>query len=293
MTDAPADAYRPRVSLIVAIHNAAATLRDCLESLVHLDYPPGHLEVLCIDNASSDATPRILDRYRHRFEVLHETRRGPAAARNAGLRRASGDVIACTDSDCVVDPMWLRYLVEPLRDPQVGVAGGTILSKRPCNSIEAFGEQIHDHHRAVNEFEPPYAITMNWAARMDVLGAVGCFNEDLLRCSDVDWSYRMVQAGYRLAYAPAAIVYHQNERTPWGLMREGYVHGYHAVKVLRLHAALLQQVRTHKQCQPTPVTEAIAVPGRLPPQPWRAALWSRLFRRGKRGGRLHASFAIG
>lgn len=293
MTDAPADGHRPQVSLIVAIHNAAATLRDCLESLLRLDYPPGHLEVLCIDNASSDATPRILEGYRQRFEILHEARRGPAAARNAGLRRASGDVIACTDSDCVVDPNWLRHLVEPLRDPRVGVVGGTILSKRPCNSIEAFGEQIHDHHRAVNEFEPPYAITMNWASRMDVLRAVGFFNEDLLRCSDVDWSYRMVRAGYRPAYAPAAIVYHQNERTPWGLMREGYVHGYHAVKVLRLHAVLLRQVHARKQRQPAAVMEPVPVPGRLPLQPWRAALWSRVFRLGKRVGRLHASLPIG
>jgi len=293
MTDAPADEYRPQVSLIVAIYNAAATLRDCLESLTHLDYPRSLLEVLCVDNASSDATPRILEGYRNRFEIVHEARRGPAAARNAGLRRASGQVIAFTDADCVVDPCWLRHLVEPLRGPQVGVVGGTILSKRPCNSIEAFGEQIHDHHRAVNEFEPPYAITMNWASRLDVLRVVGFFNEDLLRCSDVDWSYRMVRAGYRLAYAPAAIVYHQNERTPWGLMREGYVHGYHAVKVLRLHAALLQQVHAHKQGRRGSATEPVAVPGRLPPQPWRDALWSRVFRLGKRVGRLHASFPIG
>ena len=125
---------------------------------------------------------------------------------------------------------------------------------------------------------------------MDVLRAVGCFNEDLLRCSDVDWSYRMVRAGYRPVYAPAAIVYHQNERTPWGLLHEGYVHGYHAVKVLRLHRAFLQHVLDQRRAQRVPATETVAVPGRIPPQPWRAALWSRLFRLGKSVGRLHASW---
>ena len=112
----PFDAYRPHVSLIVAIYNAAATLRDCLESLLQLDYPRSHLEVLCVDNASTDDTPRILEGYGDRFRILREEKRGPAAARNAGLRRTVGEVVALTDSDCVVDPNWLGHLVGPLRD---------------------------------------------------------------------------------------------------------------------------------------------------------------------------------
>jgi len=286
------DEYCPRVSVIVAIYNAAATLRDCLESLLQIDYRSTHLELRCVDNASSDDTPRILRRYQDRIRIVREDKRGPAAARNAGLRYANGEIVALTDADCVVDPLWIRHLVGPLCDPQVGVVGGTILSRRPCNSIEAFGELIHDHHRALHEFKPPYAITMNWASRIDVLRAVGSFNEDLLRCSDVDWSYRMVRAGYRLAYARGAVVYHQNERTPWGLLREGYVHGYHAVNVLRLHAAFLQEVRNHKYSQHAAVASAIGVPDRLPQRPWRDALWSRMFRLGKRAGRVHASFSI-
>ena len=280
--------YHPHVSVIVAIYNAAATLRDCLESLRQLDYPRRCLEILCVDNGSCDDSPRILDRYRDQFRIVHEKKRGPAAARNAGLRSAHGNVIALTDADCVVAPSWLQHLVQPLRDPAVGVAGGTILSRRPCNTIEAFGERIHDHGRALNEFRPPYAITMNWASRIEVLQAVGCFNEELLRCSDVDWSYRMVRAGYQTVYAPDAVVYHQNERTPWGLLREGYVHGFHAVKVLRLHAAFLQEVRNEKRAQQGP--SAAADRRRSPLPLWPAALWSQVFRLGKRVGRLHASF---
>lgn len=284
------EADHPRVSVIVAIYNAAATVRDCLESLLHLEYPQAKLELLCIDNGSTDDTPRILQAYEGRLKVLRAARRGPAAARNVGARCATGDVIALTDSDCVVDPQWLRHLVQPLRDARVGVAGGTILSRRPCNSIEAFGEQIHDHYRAVHEFNPPYAITMNWAARRDVLDRVGPFNEDLLRSSDVDWSYRVVSAGYQVAYAPAAIIYHQNERTPWGLMREGYVHGFHAVRVSQLHAALLQRSRH----APAVVSTAISASSdRVTPQPWSDAVWWRLFRLGKRVGRFHASLSIG
>src|SRR5947207_14011547 len=127
-TDRPSDPLL-RVSVIVAAYNAQGTLRECLESLLQLDYPHSHLEVLCVDNASTDATARILARHDGRVRTLHEPRRGPAAARNTGVRHTGGEVVAFTDADCVVERAWLRHLVSPLRDPRVGVVGGRIRSR--------------------------------------------------------------------------------------------------------------------------------------------------------------------
>jgi cellulose synthase/poly-beta-1,6-N-acetylglucosamine synthase-like glycosyltransferase len=269
----------PRVSVVVAVYNAEQTLPGCVESLLQLDYPPDRVELLCVDNASTDATSSILTRYGSCLRVLAERKRGPAAARNTGLRHATGEIVAFTDADCVVDRAWLRHLIAPLSDHAVGAVGGRILSRRPCNSIEAFGQHVHDHGRAINDIRPPYAITMSWASRLDVLPVVGFFNEELLRCSDVDLSYRLVQAGYHLVYEPRAVVYHRNERTPWGLMREGYQHGYHAVKVLRLHARFIEETATR------------SAPVAL--EPWPAPLWSSLFRLGKRIGRLQGAWTPG
>ncbi len=274
--------------MIVAIYNAQGTLEECLDSLLALDYPSDRLELLCVDNASTDRTPRILAGYGERVRVLHENKRGPAAARNRGLRHAGGEVVAFTDSDCVVDRHWLRFLVAPLQDASIGAVGGTILSKRPCNSIERFGEQIHDHERAIHELAPPYVITMSWSSRLSVLRSVGLFNEALLRCQDVDLSYRLVQAGYTLAYEPRAIIYHQNERTPWGLMHEGYVHGYHAVRVRQLHATFFRQVHDAPRTAGRRGARPAGAAGRVP-HDWRTALWSRLFRFGKTLGHTHAS----
>jgi GT2 family glycosyltransferase len=282
-----------KVSVVLAVYNGVATLAECLDSLRQIDYPRHQLEVLCVDNGSTDDTPRILKDHRDYCTILREPKRGPAAARNAGVRCASGDIVALTDADCRVDADWLRHLVEPLRDPGVGVAGGAIFSKRPCNAIEAFGERIHDHYRALHEFVPAYAITMNWAARRDVIDAVGLFNENLLRCSDVDWSYRMLRRGYRAVYAPSAIVYHQNERTPWGLMHEGYVHGYHAVNVLRLHSAFVEQARRARPARRvTPHAATRSQQESAASRPWSDALWLRMFRLGKNVGRLHAGLSV-
>jgi cellulose synthase/poly-beta-1,6-N-acetylglucosamine synthase-like glycosyltransferase len=229
----------PSTSVIVPAYQAEATLGDCLESLVGLDYPRDRIEIVCVDNDSTDDTARIARSFAPAVTTVHESRRGPAAARNRGVAVACGEVIAFTDADCTVAPEWLCSLVPALADERVGVAGGRILARRPCNWVERFGERIHDHLASISQSRPATAITMNWASRRDVLERMGGFDERFLRCQDSELSLRMVRAGLELVYVDDAIVYHRNESTIAGLAREGYVHGYHAPAVLALHSDYL------------------------------------------------------
>jgi len=221
--------------VVVPVYNGANTIAACVDSLLALRYPEDRVEVLVVDNGSRDGTASVLTQYDGRVVRLSESTRGPGAARNAGLERASGDVVAFTDADCRVDPDWLMAVVAPLEDARVGIAGGTIRAMPPVGDVERFGEAIHDHRRAIEVFEPPYAISMNWASRRTVLEELGGFDERFRRCEDVDLSYRMTQAGYRLAFAPAAIVFHHNEERLSGLFREGFAHGFHGVHALKQH----------------------------------------------------------
>lgn len=233
----------PSVSVVVAAYNAEETIDECVRSLLALRYPADRLELIVVDNGSRDRTRELVERHGDRVTLLDEAHRGPAAARNAGIGRSRGAVVALTDADCTVDERWLAALVAPLGDASVGIAGGKILARRPASAIELFGESIHDHRRAIQVWRPPYVVTMNWAARRDLLDELGPFDESLLRGSDGDFSYRAVQAGYELAYCPEAIVYHRNERSLGGLFREGWQHGYHGVRVDRRHAALIAEAQ--------------------------------------------------
>ena len=237
----PAVAVEDVVSVVVPVLNGAATIDQCLRSIVGLDFPAAQLEVIVVDNGSTDSTRELLERYRDRIRILSATTRGPAAARNAGVRAARGRLIAFTDADCVVDPSWLRHLLPPLENHAVGIVGGTILATRPCNRIELFGEKIHDHRLAIEELVPPYAITMNWASRRTVLMETGLFDEALLRGEDGDLAYRVQQAGYRLVLCPKALVFHKNESTLAGLFREGMDHGMAGtlIRAKAIHRALL------------------------------------------------------
>jgi glycosyltransferase involved in cell wall biosynthesis len=221
--------------VVIPVYNGEKTIAACLDSLLALRYPEERVELLVVDNGSRDGTVSVLRRYGERIVRLDEATRGPGAARNAGLRRAGGDVVAFTDADCQVDPDWLTAVVAPLQAAEVGIAGGTIRALTPANDVERFGEVIHDHRQAIEVFEPPYAITMNWASRRVVLQELGGFDERFRRCEDVDLAYRMTKAGYTLAFAPTAVVYHHNEDRLAGLFRKGFAHGFHGVLALKRH----------------------------------------------------------
>lgn len=228
----------PSVSVVVAARDAAEVLPDCLRSLVALDYPEELLELIVVDNASKDATADVARAFSPRVTLLHESRRGASAARNRGIAAAAGEVIAFTDSDCVVDRSWLRELVAGMQGTNVGIAAGRIRALRPCNRIAELGEMIHDHRRALAS-APAYAISMNWASPKRVLEQVGPFDVSLLRCQDVDLSYRIAQRGYRFVYVDEATVYHRNRSTWRGLLREAHLHGRGTLAVKRVHADYL------------------------------------------------------
>jgi len=233
--------YRPKVSIIVPVYNAEATIDQCMISLLELNYPVAQREIIVVDNMSTDGTKRILQHYSSQITILQEAKRGPAAARNRGASRAQGEIVAFTDADCIVERNWLEKIVQPLKNHDIGFVGGRILARDTDNFIAKFGEKIHDHEQAITMYQPPYIITMNSALRLSVFQEVGLFNERLLRSEDVDLAYRIQQQGYTFVYQPAAIIYHKNETTLYGLFAEGFLHGRYAPPLYHIHASFLQQ----------------------------------------------------
>jgi cellulose synthase/poly-beta-1,6-N-acetylglucosamine synthase-like glycosyltransferase len=223
------------ISVIVPVYNAERTVAATIRSLSDLDYPRDALELIFVNNASTDNTANILARHSHLIRIVNEPKRGRSAARNAGVRAARHTGVAFTDADCIADRNWLGRLVAPIEDPDVGIAGGRILTVRPCNAIEEFGERVHDQARAIGTYKPPYAATANWVSRRSVIIETGGFDEDLVRGEDADLAYRIVQAGYRLVYRDEAIIHHRNQHTLRGLFKEGFQHGFYSVKVLKKH----------------------------------------------------------
>lgn len=214
------------ISIVVPTYNRQATLRNTLAALtrqVYRDY-----EVIVVDDGSSDGTREVVQREfpLARYLRLH-TNRGCAAARNAGIGAALGDIVAFTDDDCVPPPDWLMRLADGYaRHPEVAGVGGYMhptdaaLGASPLARYESY--LTHVVYRAgdaeyVGGYECPAGGTNNISYRKAVLEEFGGFDESFPAGSDPELKWRICDAGHRVLYIPTGVV-HQR-RYVWSAFR--------------------------------------------------------------------------
>lgn len=118
--------FTPRVSLVMAVHNGAAFLRNKLETIFALDYPKELIEIIVLSDGSMDETVAIASEYSDRVQAIAGPRRGKAATVNLGVERATGEIVFFTDVRQPLDPMALRHLVANFADPKVGAVTGEL-----------------------------------------------------------------------------------------------------------------------------------------------------------------------
>lgn len=124
-------AFRPTVSVLLAVHNGAAFIRPKLECLLALDYPPELLRILVVSDGSTDGTDEIVAAFasppnRPPIRLLRITRAGKAAALNAALAEATGEILFFTDVRQDLDPQSLANLAANFADPTVGAVTGEL-----------------------------------------------------------------------------------------------------------------------------------------------------------------------
>jgi glycosyltransferase involved in cell wall biosynthesis len=211
------------ISVVVCTYNRAAKLPVTLKSLLGMNVPAGvEWEVVCVDNNSTDDTPNVIEAFGRESTVpvryVFEPLQGLAAARNAGLGAARGDIIAMTDDDCIVDPGWLAEIcAEFASDPELGILGGR---------VELFNPE--DLPLTVRTGRDRFAVTWdtlfsgiagcNMAFRRTVVSAVGPFDPEfgagakLKSAEDVDFIYRVLRSGIKAIYVPTVLLYHDHGR---------------------------------------------------------------------------------
>ncbi|MDZ7371142.1 MAG: glycosyltransferase, partial [candidate division KSB1 bacterium] len=122
----------PNATVAVVVYNARHDIGECLESLLQQDYPPKHMEVLVIDNGSTDGTQEVVRRFAEtdsRVKLIHNPVRGIAGSRQIALESAAHPLIAFIDADCIAPPHWLAGLVNGFlrwshRHPNLAAVGG-------------------------------------------------------------------------------------------------------------------------------------------------------------------------
>ncbi len=219
----------PKISVVVCTHNGERTLPECLGELRSLRYPDFETIVVC--DGSHDRSAVIARE--HGAEVIETAHRGLSYARNQGIARSRGEIVAFLDDDAYPDPDWLHYIAASLRDERYCGTGGPNIppedGRLVADSVAvAPGGPIHV---LISDREAEHLPGCNMAFRRSDLLEIGGFDERFRTAGDdVDLCWRLQKAGKKLGFSPGAVVMHRRRDSARRYLRQQF--GYGAAEAL-------------------------------------------------------------
>ncbi len=263
---APGEAT-PAVAIIVPCWNEGTTVTATCDSLLALDYPKEKLEIILVDDGSTDATPVAMARFatHPQVRIISKENGGKHTALNAGIAATDAEFVGCLDADSFVEPDALREILPCFDDPKVAAVTGAMSIHNPRNILQhmqnaeyVFGIALRHAIASVNGlYVTPGPFSFY---RRSIIEEVGGFRFGH-QTEDMEMALRIQQVGYRIENAPRARVYTKapasvstllQQRTRWttGFLRNilgeyrgligSYAHG--ALGMLILPIALLSLV---------------------------------------------------
>jgi cellulose synthase/poly-beta-1,6-N-acetylglucosamine synthase-like glycosyltransferase len=221
------------ISIIVPSHNDEKTIQKNLESLLKQDYK-GKYEIIVVDS-SKDKTPDIVSQYP--VKLIKQKPKGPAAARNLGVKKSKGSIIVFIDADCITPKNWLKNLLKPFSKPNVMGVAGTYKTMNKESLIARFvGYEIEQRHEKMKNFKNiDFVATFNCAYRKKIFVKLGGFNQKLTQAEDADLSFRITKKGFKIRYQPSAYVYHYHPDTLTKYLKQKFWRGYWKVFLYSKH----------------------------------------------------------
>jgi len=214
----------PLVSIVIPTHNRKEKLERLIKSILDSNYPKDKLEIIVVDDASTDGTcEHIKKRFPQVKVIRNDEEKLLAESRNIGVRASSGKYIFIIDDDNVVDKNTIRELVEFMeKHPKVGVAGPIMYFLGDPKRIWCAGVKrnywttttlIGFNTRDNEQFKEPYEsedFPNAFMVRREVFEKVGLFNSKLfpIHYDEADFCQRARKAGYKVMVAPTAKVWH-------------------------------------------------------------------------------------
>lgn len=215
-----------KVSIVVITYNAKDDLKECLESLERQDFK--QIEIVVVDDASTDGTSELLHDFKSRTDITmaiitNQTNLGIAGSRNVGINHATGEIIAFTDADCVVESSWISELVRGYGYQDVVAVGGSI-SDQHITNIWELSDKGHDFV-ATQEGYVSYIQGCNMSFDSTVLRKFMFSDEIKYGYEETLLCDYLVENGYRIYYRPQAVVYHKRRANLSALFKQKYLRG--------------------------------------------------------------------
>jgi GT2 family glycosyltransferase len=206
-----------RISVVIPTYKRPSLLKRCLHALYNQMFNKLEYEVIVVSDGPDESTllamRNLLVLQYPVFKLVQlPQKKGPAAARNAGWREASGDLIVFTDDDCIPDINWLRRFYEAfVRQGLASVAftGRTIV---PIPQVPT------DYELNISNLSTAEFITANCACSAQALIKAGGFDEAFAMAwrEDSDLQFKLIKQGIPIIVVPSAVVTHPVRKTKWG-----------------------------------------------------------------------------
>ncbi len=245
---------RSAVTVTIVTYNSARFIRQCLEYVLAQDYP--ELEVIIVDNASTDQTPEILAAFNNRVRViLNAENMGFAAAQNQAIAHSSSDWVLSLNPDVRLTPDFVTMIVRAGEaDDTVGSVSGKLLSMSPDFQIPAepvldstgiyFTPALRHFDRAsrqpdrgiYEDFEYVFGVTGAAALyRRRMIDDISIFGEFFDSAffayrEDADVAWRAQLLGWKCLYTPQAVAYHVRSVLPFNRQSTAALLNMHSVK---------------------------------------------------------------
>lgn len=223
-----------KLSVIIPTRNRRELLKECLNCLLNQDFPKDDYEIIVVDDGSSDGTKELLDELSANIKCFRQERKGPATARNVGIKKSKGDVIAFLDDDCLVERSWVTQMVEYQRrlPETIGVAGKFRVMK--SNPVSEFSLSLEDRTSMddARYFKP--SLINHTSFKKKVFERI-MFNESFHDAAgeDVEFNYRLYRENLKVLFAPNIIARHHYPMRLGAMLKQQFGFGKNRVKTLR------------------------------------------------------------
>jgi len=219
------------VSIVLKIRNEEDNIADALDSLVVQEGP---VEIILVDGSSTDRTQDIVREYEARYPFVHLYVAGGTRgdSLNFGLGKATADIIALTDGDCIANPNWIKEIRRCILD-----RGADMVAGRSIN----IGLNAWEKLDRVELFNKGFDCTWpgcNLAFRREVLETIGGVDPWFVTAEDIDFNIRATNAGFSIVHNPKAIIYNRTRGTVYGFFNQAFWNGAGRKQLTLKHGAL-------------------------------------------------------
>jgi len=239
----------PKVSFLMPVLNEEKTVRQCLDSLLELDYPKEKIEILVAEGNSADNTRNIIEAYARRYKnikLLNNSTGNTAIGRNICIENATGEMLMNYSGHVIAEKNLLKVLALKLLKLPKEIAGvgcsnvspkaqnfvgkvtvfelsGFMGGKNILNQNEVFQEERFVEHVSFSCY------------RKGIVEEVGNFDPEFWCGQDAELDIRIKKAGYKILYTPETQVYHFKRSTFRSLFRQMYRYGLARAKMVKKH----------------------------------------------------------